>query len=130
MHGWIWRLDPEPHRTYLCASCITLTSLLTAFSSPSKKEWESNSLLGQNRSSAEQRRALEAEQCVWRAWEPVCPTPYCSFLSFFTKIAVVALPRGQKVVQGVSSQPPSFPYNPCPSSVFERIVLQVQYHHL
>lgn len=29
-----------------------------------------------------------------------------------------------------SFQCPDFPYNPCPSPVCERIVLQVQYHHL
>lgn len=132
IHGWIWPLNPEPHRRYPCASCITLTSLLRAFSSPLKRGWESNSLLRQNRSNAEQRWELEAEHCVWKAWEHVCPTSYCSFLSSFTKIAVVGkgLPRGQKVVQGVSSQHPSLPHNPYPSSVFERIVVQVQCHHL
>lgn len=64
IHGWIWPLNPEPHRRYPCASCITLTSLLRAFSSPLKRGWESNSLLRQNRSNAEQRWALEAEHCL------------------------------------------------------------------
>lgn len=103
-----------------------------SLSSPPKWGWESNSLLGQNRSNAEQRWALEAEQYVWGAWEQVCPTACCSSLSSFTKIAAVGkgLHRRQRIVQGVSSQHPSFPYKPCPSPVFERIVLQVQYHHL
>lgn len=76
--------------------------------------------------------ALEVEQCVWKAHEHVYPPLHCSFSSLFTKITVVGegLPRGQKVVQDVSSQCLNFPCNPCLSPFCEKIVHQVQYHHL
>lgn len=100
-HAWLdlvqdlWILRPTNH-TF---APPVLHWPLTAFSSPSKKAWESSSLLRQNRSSAEQRWALEAERCVWKAWEHVCPAPCCCAPSSFTKIAIVGKgqPRGRRV---------------------------------
>lgn len=86
-------LNPQVPNMLTCLIWNAELFLNSLFSSPWKRELEGNSPLRQHwascRGITQQRWALEAEQCVWKAWEHFCLPPCCSFSSLLTKITVV-----------------------------------------
>lgn len=127
--GGIWPLNPEPPN--IPTSLLYNAELLANSLVPPL--WRGNRRVIPCWSSTQRLAEVTLSRVgQWRLSDVsgrqrghVYPPPSCSFSSLLTKITVVGegLPRGQKILQDVSSRCPSFPHNLCPSPVCERRLL-------